>query len=66
MIFGEWFCDIVIIGGGNLVYCDCRFVYKIIYNQRKKIVEFQGWIFINIVEIFVGDYFVVIYNDEKI
>lgn len=55
MIFGEWFCDIVIIGGGNLVYCDCRFVYKIIYNQRKKIVEFQGWIFINIVEIFVGD-----------
>lgn len=64
-ISGEWPRDIVITGGGNLVYCDCRSVYKITYNQRKKIVEFQGWTPINIAETFAGDYLVVIYNDEK-
>lgn len=48
-----------------MVYCDCRSVYKITYNQIKKIAEFQGWTPINIAETFAGDYLIVIYNDEK-
>lgn len=60
--------DIVVIRDGDLLYCDfnVKILNKKSDGKNEEIIKLQGWIFISLCVIFIGDVVVSMYNDDSI